>query len=596
MSYRIILCTALALSACSKDDRDDDDDSATDEDTAAPLYTADIVSRTLRIDGSDADSRLALRLQAGAAVLLEVDIGDDGVADGRFDITQFEAIVINGNGGADVVRIDEANGVFTLNEATTINGGGGNDSLIGGAGAETIAGGDGDDSVIGGTGIDTITLGGGNDTVFWSAGHGSDVIDGGDGDETLAFTGSDDPETIALSASGERLLVVWGDASVDVGGIEELTVDPVGGADSITVGDLSAITLGGITIDLRASTGSTGDGQADTVTLNGTAGQDTIMVSGEAGSTVVAGAGAEVAVKGYEAGDGVVVAATGNDLITANGSEEADTITVTANGALVRLQGALYSATVDISGSVPADTLTIKCLGGADQVTAGGNIAALIKLQIEGGEGDDVVNGGNGADIVLGGPGNDHVDGNQGNDTIFLGDGNDVAQWDPGDGSDTIEGQVGTDTLMFNCSAGAEVLALSANGSRALLTRNVGSIVMDVDDVEHVSLQVLGGTDTVTLNDMSQTDVGQLTVNLAASGVTTGDSAVDSVSINGTAAADTFNVSTSSGAVQVGGLYTAVTISGADTTDTLILNGGAGTDTFNVDGSASAAMSVTSNQ
>ena len=66
----------------------------------------------------------------------------------------------------------------------------------------------------------------------------------------------------------------------------------------------------------------------------------------------------------------------------------------------------------------------------------------------------------------------------------LMGAGNDVFQWDPGDGSDIVEGQAGTDTLLFNGSAGNEIFAATANGGRVLFTRNLGNIVMDLDDVE----------------------------------------------------------------------------------------------------------------
>ena len=55
--------------------------------------------------------------------------------------------------------------------------------------------------------------------------------------------------------------------------------------------------------------------------------------------------------------------------------------------------------------------------------SATGNLAALIKLTIDGGAGNDTILGGNGADILLGGDGNDFIDGNQGNDTALLGAG-----------------------------------------------------------------------------------------------------------------------------------------------------------------------------
>jgi hypothetical protein len=38
-------------------------------------------------------------------------------------------------------------------------------------------------------------------------------------------------------------------------------------------------------------------------------------------------------------------------------------------------------------------------------------------------------------------------------------------------------------SVLFNGSGGAEIFAVSANGGRALFTRNLGNIVMDLDDV-----------------------------------------------------------------------------------------------------------------
>ena len=67
---------------------------------------------------------------------------------------------------------------------------------------------------------------------------------------------------------------------------------------------------------------------------------------------------------------------------------------------------------------------------------------------------------------------------------MFLGRGNDVAQWDPGDGSDKIEGGLGTDRLAFNGSAGNEITEAAAVGQRVRFTRNLGNIVLDLNDVE----------------------------------------------------------------------------------------------------------------
>jgi len=61
----------------------------------------------------------------------------------------------------------------------TIDGGEGNDSLSGGAGADTINGGAGDDRIVGGLGADVLSGDAGNDTIF-SADGVKDTVDGGD--------------------------------------------------------------------------------------------------------------------------------------------------------------------------------------------------------------------------------------------------------------------------------------------------------------------------------------------------------------------------------------------------------------------------------
>jgi Ca2+-binding RTX toxin-like protein len=193
--------------------------------------------------------------------------------------------------------------------------------------------------------------------------------------------------------------------------------------------------------------------------------------------------------------------------------------------------------------------VTVNGLGGGDTLSGGSGLAVLTQLTLDGGDGTDTLNGGNGADVLLGGNQNDVADANGGNDTVFLGDGNDTARWDPGDGSDIVEGQTGNDVLDFNGAAAAEIFAASSNGGRLLFTRNVGNIIMDVDDVETLDVEALGGIDTVTVNDLAPTDVASVAVNLGVVGV--GDAAADAVTVNGTNAVDLVNVSGSAGSVFV---------------------------------------------
>ena len=121
-----------------------------------------------------------------------------------------------------------------------------------------------------------------------------------------------------------------------------------------------------------------------------------------------------------------------------------------------------------------------------------------------------------GADTLIGGAGNDTVTGGQGNDFAVLGDGNDTFVWNPGDGSDIVEGGAGTDTLVFNGANIGENIDISANGGRVRLSRDVGNVTMDLNSVEHIQLNALGGADTVTVNDLTGTGVTQVAIDLGA--------------------------------------------------------------------------------
>ena len=51
--------------------------------------------------------------------------------------------------------------------------------------------------------------------------------------------------------------------------------------------------------------------------------------------------------------------------------------------------------------------------------------------------------------------------------------------------------------MLFNGANVAENINVSANGERVLFTRNVGNIVMDLNGVEQIQFNALGGADNV---------------------------------------------------------------------------------------------------
>ena len=243
-----------------------------------------------------------------------------------------------------------------------------------------------------------------------------------------------------------------------------------------------------------------------------------------------------------------------------------------------------------LHGGAGADTLT----GGSGADTLGGDggndflCGAAGADLLLGGDGDDALTGAAGDDSAFGQDGNDVLawapadgsdrdEGGDGTDTVSVngaadsenfsavpnGDrvrfqratpapfaldigtaenlslrangGDDTFVWIPGDGSDTIEGQNGRDVLEFEGSDAAEKFELSANGTRARFTRDVGNVAMDLNGLEELDLSTLGGADTVAVNDQSATGLNTFNVDLDGSADTGfGDDQPDTVVVNGT--------------------------------------------------------------
>src|SRR5215203_1211109 len=329
--------------------------------------------------------------------------------------------------------------------------------------------------------------------------------------------------TVSRDAAGK--LLVNGGAVAVLGGTPTVAntslmqVFGQGGNDTITLNEANgalprANLFGGAGNDVLP-----GGSGADT--LLGKGGSDFLF--GGAGNDTLTGGDGDDQMFG-EAGDDRMIwnpgddtdlheGGAGNDTSEVNGGNGAEVFTATANGTRVRfdrLDPAPFS--IDIGTT---EKLALNANGGDDKSSATGNLAALIQTTVDGGAGADQILGSNGADLLLGGDGDDFVDGQQGNDTAFLGAGDDTFQWDPGDGSDTVEGQANTDTMLFNGSAGSETFEASANGGRLRFTRNLGNIVMDVDDLEVVDLRALAGTDVIKVDDLSGTDVTKIDGDLA---------------------------------------------------------------------------------
>ena len=443
------------------------------------------------------------------------------------DIGTSESFVLNMNGGNDSFS---ATGNLAALISVTVDGGAGNDTILGSNGVDLLIGGDGDDFIDGQQGNDVAFLGDGDDLFNWDPGDGSDTVEGQNGIDTLQFNGSNGSEIFQASANGQRVLFTrnLGNIVMDLNGLEALDLNTLGNTDTTIINDLSGTDLTEININQAGTIGgSAGDASADVVIVNGTNGNDIIDVFGSGTSVAVLGLPARV------------------NILNAEGAD---------------------------------DSLVINALAGKDGVTATTMPAGVIKLTLDGGVGDDVLLGSQGADVFLGGEGNDFIFGDNGNDVALLGAGDDIFQWDPGDGSDIIEGQAGQDQLRFFGSDASENIDIVANGGRVIFFRNVGNVSLDLNDLESIDVRTLSGEDNIVVGDLSGTDVLEVGLDLRGSNGG-GDGAADTITVNGTNGADVFGAAGDAGGINIFGLQAVVNIFHQEQADDrLILNALGGDD------------------
>jgi Ca2+-binding RTX toxin-like protein len=239
------------------------------------------------------------------------------------------------------------------------------------------------------------------------------------------------------------------------------------------------------------------------------------------------------------------------------------------------------------------------------EVRITGADAGLDRLTVNGLAGNDTIdvsklkglvatlNGGLGDDVLIGSAGGDLVTGGDGADLAMMGAGDDTFVWNPGDDNDVVEGQAGLDTLLFNGANVAEAIDIAANGGRATFFRNVASVTIDLNDVETIHFNALGGADTIAVNDLTGTEVTRVSLDLAATGGV-GDAQPDTVIANATAGDDVVLVSGDASGVSVLGLAARIDIAGAEAAnDRLVVRLHGGDDVLDASGLAASGIGLT---
>lgn len=209
-----------------------------------------------------------------AASNLFGDAGNDHITGGNAFAGQARSALATG----DLIEGGDGNDtILGLAGNDSLTGGAGDDSILAGLDADSVQGGDGNDVLLGGDGNDSIWAGDGADTLLGEVGNdfmrgegGRDSLDGGSGNDTLA--GNEDRDTLS---GGEGNDVLYGDIATATSF----------GADSLS-------------------------GGAGADTLFGYAGADTLL-GGEGHDRLLGGAGNDVLVGGT--GGDVLVGGTGAD-------------------------------------------------------------------------------------------------------------------------------------------------------------------------------------------------------------------------------------------------------------------------------------------
>ena len=436
--------------------------------TAGDAITITSVGGNVKINGDDPDSGVA-----ASSTITAIDVlGDDAPNN----------INLAGVNGTD----------FTTLASVDVDGRGGNDLINGSQLADSLEGGNANDRIIGdnnplGT-VDDMRGEAGDDELVWNPGDGDDRNEGGTGNDEAEVNGGGKeqfevkPSPVAGRVAFDRVQpdpTFGSPFNVDISDDTERLDLNAGGGDDI-VNSAAGLDALAFALDIDGGDGNDvldgGDG-ADT--MNGAAGNDRVvgddnplgtrdlMLGGDGDDTLVWNGGDD---------DDTNEGGAGNDTSEVNGGgKEQFEIKPSATPGRVafdRIQpDTTFLAPFSVDISDDTERLDLNAAGDVDIINASGELAALaFALDIDGGDGNDVIDGGDGADQIAGGLGDDQIaaDDNPVNtlDVVRGDGGNDTMIWNPGDDNDVNDGGDGDDTVVVNGATGDEDFRVKPSDDR----------------------------------------------------------------------------------------------------------------------------------
>ena len=408
------------------------------------------------------------------------------------DTSGHAATVTIANMGAAAVGVTTITGsdgkdILVGDAKSTISGGGGADTITGGANNDTLNGGDGKDSITTNAGNDTVDGGAGDDTITFAANlTKADKVAGGDGTDTLSVSNA------SLVAIQGQTISEANTFNANFTGVERLTVtgamDSTG--DSFDLGYLAGVnyvTLATLSNDAETITGYDSGG---TLVLTETLG-NTVTATVNSAAT---GASDALTIKLFGSADddyGLAVAANIETLtidateVTASANSRTGTLGLTLSQTSAALGGSGAAQTLNIIGSedvVIDTTVNVATINASGMSARVATTAGLVMSNATGHTKAQTITGSSGADTIIG---------SSKADTIDLGAGNDSVT--PGLGGDSVVGGTGTDTVIFTGAVTAANIEGTGTGTSTGIVVNLGATALTNANVLGTVAQDLSG-------------------------------------------------------------------------------------------------------
>jgi hypothetical protein len=191
-----------------------------------PAVRASLVHGNLVVTGTPAADTISIDPVTGDPTMVQVT--GDGIVVGTFPVSGVTGyVIVKGMAGNDTISVSSS-----IQLPALLFGGGGNDTLTGGGGANVLDGGGGRDTLTGGPGRNVLI-----------GGTGADVLTGGSADDLLIGdqTTYDTPTSTHVLAL-EAILAEWSRTDVDyVGRIDHLLGTTPGGLNGNTFLNSTAV-------------------------------------------------------------------------------------------------------------------------------------------------------------------------------------------------------------------------------------------------------------------------------------------------------------------------------------------------------------------